>query len=197
MTDVISYFPPQGGGVTPGSIVNADISNTAAIDATKIANGSVSSAEFQFLDGVTSAIQTQLNAKLTNTPIAPVALTASVTISTTVFSWSDVTGLVVSFTTTRINQPVDLELMMSVQAGAITPTIFVAYNVDGGIDTSLVPVSPVASGYGNCSVNFTTVVPTAGAHTVQIRAATGGTNMIVLGNGSAAEANTILSGFLR
>jgi hypothetical protein len=47
-----------------GSILNADINASAAIDASKIANGSVSNAEFQTLDGVTSAIQTQLNAKL-------------------------------------------------------------------------------------------------------------------------------------
>lgn len=33
------------------------------IDSAKIANGSVSNTEFQYLDGVTSAIQTQLNAK--------------------------------------------------------------------------------------------------------------------------------------
>lgn len=49
--------------ITAGVIVNADINASAAIDATKIANGSVSNAEFQYLDGVTSAIQTQLNGK--------------------------------------------------------------------------------------------------------------------------------------
>ena len=45
----------------------ADLANTdmpASIDATKIANGSVSNTEFQYLDGVTSAIQTQLSAKM-------------------------------------------------------------------------------------------------------------------------------------
>tara|TARA_S200000501_G_C20764672_1_gene717719 strand:+ start:167 stop:799 length:633 start_codon:yes stop_codon:yes gene_type:complete len=46
------------------NIVNADIKSAAAIDASKIANGNVSSTEFQYLDGVTSAIQTQINAKL-------------------------------------------------------------------------------------------------------------------------------------
>ena len=45
------------------NIENADIKVGAAIDAAKIADGSVSSTEFQYLDGVTSAIQTQLNAK--------------------------------------------------------------------------------------------------------------------------------------
>ena len=45
------------------NIVNADIKSAAAIDAAKIANGSVSNTEFQYLDGVTSAIQTQINTK--------------------------------------------------------------------------------------------------------------------------------------
>lgn len=49
--------------ISAGVIVNADINAAAAIDATKIANGSVDNTEFQYLDGVTSAIQTQLNAK--------------------------------------------------------------------------------------------------------------------------------------
>ncbi len=45
------------------NIENADIKVGAAINAAKIADGSVSNAEFQTLDGVTSAIQTQLNGK--------------------------------------------------------------------------------------------------------------------------------------
>ena len=45
------------------NIENADIKAGAAIDASKIANGSVSNAEFQYLDGVTSAIQTQIDGK--------------------------------------------------------------------------------------------------------------------------------------
>lgn len=48
------------------NIENADIKVGAAIDATKIANGQVSNTEFQYLDGVTSAIQTQLNDKVSN-----------------------------------------------------------------------------------------------------------------------------------
>jgi len=45
-------------------ITNAKVATAAAIDATKIGGGLVSNAEFAFLDGVTSAIQTQLDAKL-------------------------------------------------------------------------------------------------------------------------------------
>jgi len=47
------------------NIVNADIKAAAAIDASKIADGSVSNAEFQRLDGLTSDIQTQLDLKAT------------------------------------------------------------------------------------------------------------------------------------
>lgn len=47
-----------------GTVTSAMLSSS--IDAAKIANGAVSNTEFQYLDGVTSAIQTQLNTKLQN-----------------------------------------------------------------------------------------------------------------------------------
>jgi hypothetical protein len=50
--------------ILDGTIVNADISATAAIDWTKIsASSTISETELGYLDGVTSAIQTQLNGK--------------------------------------------------------------------------------------------------------------------------------------
>jgi len=48
-----------------GVIVDADINASAAIDATKIADGSVTSTEFQYIGGLTSDAQTQLDAKAT------------------------------------------------------------------------------------------------------------------------------------
>lgn len=45
------------------NIVNADIGAAAAIDASKIADGSVSSTEFQYINSLTSNAQTQINAK--------------------------------------------------------------------------------------------------------------------------------------
>lgn len=47
---------------TISNIDNNEIKANAGIDATKIANGTVSNTEFQYLDGVTSPIQTQINA---------------------------------------------------------------------------------------------------------------------------------------
>lgn len=53
-----------GAAITVGVLAAADM--PTGIDAAKIADGSVSNAEFQYLDGVTSSIQTQLNARFTN-----------------------------------------------------------------------------------------------------------------------------------
>jgi len=48
------------------NIDNADIKAAAAIDATKIADGSVTNTEFQYIGGLTSDAQTQINGKITS-----------------------------------------------------------------------------------------------------------------------------------
>jgi hypothetical protein len=50
--------------ILDGTIINADINASAAIEATKIYNGTVANVEFGYLSGVTSGIQSQLDAKL-------------------------------------------------------------------------------------------------------------------------------------
>lgn len=55
------YIRHNGTNWVDATIQAADL--PTAIDAAKLANGSVSNTEFQYLDGVTSAIQTQINAK--------------------------------------------------------------------------------------------------------------------------------------
>lgn len=68
-------------------IKNADINASAAIDASKIANGTVSNTEFQYLDGVTSSIQTQLNSKASqDTMLACATIGTTIAASTTVYS---------------------------------------------------------------------------------------------------------------
>lgn len=61
-------FTYNDAGNTISAIVNdASITNVkvaTGIDAAKLANGTVSNTEFQYLDGVTSAIQTQLDSKV-------------------------------------------------------------------------------------------------------------------------------------
>jgi hypothetical protein len=68
-------------------ITNAKVAAAAAIDATKIGGGLVSNSEFAFLDGVTSAIQTQIDSKqATITGSATTIDTESLTASRAVIS---------------------------------------------------------------------------------------------------------------
>ncbi len=57
----------SGGTAAIGSgvIVNADVNASAAIDATKIHDGTISNTEFGHLNNVSSNIQSQLDAKTT------------------------------------------------------------------------------------------------------------------------------------
>ncbi len=59
------------------SVTPSAASMPSAISATKIADGSVSNAEFQRLDGVTSAIQTQLDAKPALSSSTPAAVSTA------------------------------------------------------------------------------------------------------------------------
>ena len=53
--------------IVDDSIVNADINSNAAIAATKIHDGTISNTEFGYLNGVSSAIQTQIDTKAATT----------------------------------------------------------------------------------------------------------------------------------
>lgn len=87
-----SYLRGNGTNVVMATIQAGDL--PSAIDAVKIGGGAVSNTEFSYVDGVTSAIQTQLNAKsptssptFTGTPAAPTASAGTNTtqIATTAF----------------------------------------------------------------------------------------------------------------
>jgi hypothetical protein len=85
-TDKLADGAVTSGKIADGTIVNADISASAAIDWTKLAvSSTVSATELGYVDGVTSAIQTQLDAKLasataasTYAPIASPTFTGTV-----------------------------------------------------------------------------------------------------------------------
>jgi hypothetical protein len=91
--------------IVDGTIVNADVNASAAIDATKIHNGAVSNAEFAYINGVSSAIQTQIDAKAATTyvdnavaglrtrVIAECASTANVVISSALEAGDAIDGV--------------------------------------------------------------------------------------------------------
>lgn len=53
--------------ILDGTILDADINAAAGIDATKIADGSISNTEFQYVNGATSNLQNQIDAKISGT----------------------------------------------------------------------------------------------------------------------------------
>jgi hypothetical protein len=62
-TQTLTNKTIAAGSNTISGLTNSNIDAAAAIDATKIGAGSVSNTEFGYLDGVTSAIQTQFTGK--------------------------------------------------------------------------------------------------------------------------------------
>lgn len=60
----LDYITISGQTITVAAI-DLSTDTTGALDSANIANGSVSNTEFQYLNGVTSAIQTQIDAKAT------------------------------------------------------------------------------------------------------------------------------------
>jgi hypothetical protein len=83
--------------IADGTIVNGDINASAAIDWTKLAiSSTVSSTELGYVDGVTSAIQTQIDAKA---PKAAPTFTGTLTAADVTISGN----LTVSGTTTTVN----------------------------------------------------------------------------------------------
>lgn len=68
--DVSIPLASNTASITAGAVTNTHVNSSAGIDTTKLADGSISNAEFQYLNGVSSNIQTQLDAKVDkNTPI--------------------------------------------------------------------------------------------------------------------------------
>lgn len=98
--------------IVPLSITDGDINASAAITATKIADGSVTNAEFQFINSLTSNAQTQLDAKASTTlnNLGTTALNANLLPSAA--------GLRNIGTTTLPFAEVDARLIQAVLSGA-------------------------------------------------------------------------------
>jgi hypothetical protein len=97
------------------TVVNADINASAAIEWTKIAPSStVSATELGYLDGVTSAIQTQIDSKLatstassTYAPLASPALTGTPTAPTATAGTNTTQVATTAYVGTAINNLID------------------------------------------------------------------------------------------
>lgn len=108
------------GLVTAGADLSASDIPTG-IDATKIGSGTVSNTEFGYLDGVTSAIQTQINNKKDTFTLRPFIGTASVADNTTYFFGEQTLSLSTSATLYDGKIPFDAILVAAtIYAGNLT-----------------------------------------------------------------------------
>ena len=124
-----------------GVIVNADVNASAAIDATKIHDGTVSNTEFGYLNGVSSAIQTQMDTKITasstDTLTNKTINTASNTITIVEADISDLGSYITaSSTDTLTNKTFDAN-----GTGNSLSNVEVADLASGVLDTDLSTVS--------------------------------------------------------
>lgn len=150
------------------NIENADIKAAAAIDATKIANGSVSNTEFQYLDGATSNIQAQID--------AVVAAAGDVDSSTNV----SVDGEAVVFdgTTGKL-----IKRATGTGVAKLTSGVLSTSNVS--LTTEVSGVLPVANGGTNssASLNNNRVMQSSGGAIVEAAAITANRALISDANG--------------
>ena len=110
--------------IADGTIVNADINASAAINATKIHDGSVSNTEFGYLDGVTSAIQTQIDSKQATITGGATSITSSNLTASRALA-SDASGKVAttSVTSTELGYVSGVTSAIQTQLDSKQPTI--------------------------------------------------------------------------
>jgi hypothetical protein len=200
--------------IVDGTIVNADINASAAIDATKIHNGSVSNAEFAYVNGVTSAIQTQIDAKAATTYvdnavaglrtriIAECASTANVVISSALEAGDVIDGvtLVAGDRVLLKDQSTDTEngLYIAVASGAASrdPEHDTIAELSGGMvvvnqgtvndNKIFLCTTDTDATLGSTSITYTTITPQNVGTVTSITAGTGLSGGAITSSGTIA-----------
>jgi hypothetical protein len=175
--------------IQDGTIVNDDISLTAAIDATKIANGTVDNTEFSYLNGVTSAIQTQINSKqATITGAATTITSADLTASKAL--QSDASGKVSASTVTST----ELGYVSGVTSAIQTQ---LGNKASSGANSDITSLSglttPLSSGQGGTGINNGGTL-TYGANNISLTTS-GATSLTLPTTGTVTTTSNKLSAF--
>ena len=95
------------GKVSVKTATNADIDAAAAVDATKIADGSVTSAEFQYINSLSSNAQTQITARL---PLAGGTMTGEIAAADQVISRPEMKDYSETITALSAAATVDIDI---------------------------------------------------------------------------------------
>jgi hypothetical protein len=143
--------------ISSGVIVNADINASAAIDATKIHDGSISNTEFGYLNGVTSNIQTQLTSLDTlKAPLASPTFTGTVSAPTPTAGDNSTKVATTAFVTNAVALENELSEMNDVTITSVADADFLVYDsvstkwenqaISGAVTINNTGVATLASG---------------------------------------------------
>ena len=196
------------------SIVDADINSSAAIDATKIADGTVTSSEFQYINTLSSNAQTQIDAKAATTYvdnavaglrtriIAECASTANVVISSALEAGDVIDGvtLVSGDRVLLKNQSTATEngLYLAVSSGAASrdPEHDTIAELSGGMvvvnqgsvndDKIFLCTTNTDATLGSTSITYTTITPQNVGTVTSITAGTGLSGGAITSSGTIA-----------
>ena len=149
--------------ISSGVIVNADINASAAIDATKIAGGTVDNTEFSYLNGVTSSIQTQLTSLDTlKAPLASPTFTGTVSAPTPTAGDNSTKVATTAFVTNAVALENELSEMNDVAITSVADADFLVYDsvstkwenqaISGAVTINNTGVSTLAAGIDSAKI---------------------------------------------
>ena len=162
--------------INSGVIVNADINASAAIDSTKIHDGSISNTEFGYLNGVTSNIQTQLTSLDTlKAPLASPTFTGIVSAPTPTAGDSSTTVATTAFVTNAVALENELSEMNDVTITSVADADFLVYDststkwenqsISGDVSITNTGVASINSGViVNADVNASAAIDATKIH---------------------------------
>jgi hypothetical protein len=125
----ISILDTGVASINPGVIVNADVNASAAIDASKLADGSVSNTELQYINSLTSNAQTQLTSLDTlKAALASPTFTGTVSAPTPTAGDNSTKVATTAFVTNAVALENELSEMNDVAITSVADADFLVYD---------------------------------------------------------------------
>jgi hypothetical protein len=159
----ISILDTGVASINPGVIVNADINASAAIDASKLADGSVSNTELQYINSLTSNAQTQLTSLDTlKAPLASPTFTGTVSAPTPTAGDNSTKVATTAFVTNAVALENELSEMNDVAITSVADADFLVYDsvstkwenqaISGAVTINNTGVSTLSAGIDSAKI---------------------------------------------